>query len=128
MHWAERWLGRPYLALGRGPVAYDCLGLFLAVQAAEFGRVLDYGLVPLGPAETEAAAQRAPEWRRVACAQAGDLVLMKRGAGWHVGVALDNRMMLHATEPASAIEPFRAGKWGKRLVGDGPQGVYRFDD
>ena len=37
MHWSERWLGKPYAVLGRGPDAFDCLGLFMAVQNAEFG-------------------------------------------------------------------------------------------
>ena len=47
MHWSERWLGKPYAVLGRGPDAFDCLGLFMAVQNAEFGLSLDYGLAPL---------------------------------------------------------------------------------
>lgn len=121
MHWAERWIGRPYEALGRGPETFDCLGLFMAVQNAEFGLSLDYGLVPLGPAEETARATHIAAWRRVGVARAGDAVLIRHGRGWHVGVALDNRVMLHCTEPASVIEPFRAPKWGKRL-----EGVYTY--
>lgn len=121
MHWSERWIGHPYEALGRGPDRFDCLGLFLAVQAAEFGRDLDYGLVPIGPAEEETRALHAPSWRRVEVARAGDAVLATHGRGWHVGVALDNRVMLHCTEPASVIEPFRSPRWGKRL-----EGVYTY--
>lgn len=129
MHWTTKWLGKPYAPLGRGPEVYDCLGLFLAIQAEEFGRALDYGLVPLGPAE-ESARQRhiVPEWHKVDEAREGDMILMRRGGGWHVGTALNNTQMLHATQPASAIEAFRTGKWGRRLSGDGPQGVYRYND
>ncbi len=121
MHWSERWIGHPYEALGRGPDAFDCLGLFMAVQRAEFGRRLDYGLVEVGPAEEAARARHIGGWRRVQVARSGDAVLTRRGRGWHVGVALDNRLMLHCTEPASVIEPFRAPKWGKRL-----EGVYTY--
>ena len=123
MSWVERWIGLPYAPLGRGSPGYDCLGLFMAVQAAEFGRRLDYGLVELGAEEGAAVARHIGEWQRVAVARTGDAVLMCRGAGWHVGVALDDTRMLHAEAPASAIDMFRTRKWGKRL-----DGIYRFVD
>ena len=121
MHWSERWLGKPYAVLGRGPDAFDCLGLFMAVQNAEFGLSLDYGLVPLGPAEEDPRARHIGAWRKVGVARQGDAVLIRHGRGWHVGVALDNSRMLHCTEPASVIEPYRSPKWGKRL-----EGVYTY--
>ncbi len=117
MHWAERWIGHPYADLGRGPAAYDCLGLFLAVQQAEFGRNLPYGLVPLGPEEGVEQARRRADWVAVDVAQPGDAVLMHRGHGWHIGTAIDNERMLHAIAPQSVIEPFRSAKWGQRLEG-----------
>lgn len=119
--WTDAWIGLPYAPLGRGP-AYDCLGLFMAVQREEFGRRLDYGLVEIGAAEGVAVARHIGAWRRVVVARLGDAVLMRRGQGWHVGIALDNETMLHAEAPASSIDTFRARKWGKRL-----EGIYRFD-
>lgn len=95
----------------------------MAVQAAEFARKLDYGLVEIGAAEGEAVARHIGEWQRVDAAGMGDAVLMRRGAGWHVGIALDNERMLHAEAPASTIDTFRTRKWGKRL-----DGVFRFVD
>lgn len=121
MTWAEAWIGKAYAPLGRGPVAYDCLGLFIEVQARQFGRVLDYGLVRVGEDELDACARHIGEWRPVKVAVAGDAVLMRRGRGWHLGVALDDRLMLHAHEPQSVIEDFRASRWGARL-----DGVYRY--
>lgn len=123
MSWTDRWLGIPYVPLGRGAAGYDCLGLFMAVQAEVFGRVLDYGLVEIGAEEGAAVARHIGAWERVETARMGDAVLMRRGPGWHVGVALDDTRMLHAEAPASAIDTFRARKWGKRL-----DGVYRFVD
>jgi cell wall-associated NlpC family hydrolase len=95
----------------------------MAVQRAEFGRDLDYGMVEIGAAEGAAVARHIGAWRRVDVARPGDAVLMRRGPGWHVGVALDDTRMLHAEAPASAIDTFRARKWGKRL-----DGIYRFVD
>lgn len=118
--WAEGWIGLPYAPLGRGPGAYDCLGLFLAVQRAEFGLELSYGLVAQGPAELAAHRRYIADWVRVEQACPGDAVLMRRGRGWHIGCALDDRRMLHAVDPGSVIEPFRSRKWGKRL-----EGIYR---
>jgi len=93
------------------------------VQAAQFGRALPYGLVPLGAAETAALGDYGAEGWEGDVAREGDAVLMRRGRGWHIGVALDDRMMLHADRPASLIEDYRCGRWGTRL-----DGVYRFAD
>jgi len=125
MHWSTEWIGLPYAEFGRGPSSYDCLGLFMAVQREVFGVYLPFGLVQLGDEENEAHAEFVSTWRRLGRdepAQEGDAVLMRRGRGWHVGVAVDNHRMLHADCRASVIEPFRAGKWGSRL-----DGVYRHD-
>lgn len=95
----------------------------MAVMRDEFGRWLDYGLVEIGASEGEAVARHIGDWQPVDVARSGDAVLMRRGAGWHVGVALDDTRMLHAERPSSAIDTFRARKWGKRL-----EGIYRFVD
>jgi len=133
--WTDDWLGLPYEPLGRGP-KYDCLGLFLAVQAARFGRRMPYGLVHMGAAEETARARYIVDWqpvekwergaRRMAKAGAvreGDAVLMRRGRGWHLGIALDETRMLHGDEPASSIADYRSGRWGRRL-----EGIYRYVD
>ena len=40
MHWATHYIGRPWHAGARGPEAFDCWGLFLAIQRGHFGRDL----------------------------------------------------------------------------------------
>lgn len=121
MHWSTAWLGKRYRREGRGPLAYDCLGFFIAVQAAQFGRHMDYGIVPEGPAEVAAHQTYfvdGPQWSRVATAKEGDALLFTRGRGFHIGVALTHDTMLHCANPeqGSVIEPFRARKWGTRLA------------
>jgi len=118
--WTDKWIGLPYRVLGRGPDAYDCLGLMMAVQAEQFGVHLDYGLVNIGQEECDAKARYLPAWARVDEPREGDVVLMRRGRGWHVGIALDGEWMLHADAPASSITNYRRSMWGRRL-----EGIYR---
>jgi len=40
LHWAAEFIGRPWHAGARGPDAFDCWGLFLAIQREHFGRDL----------------------------------------------------------------------------------------
>ena len=123
MAWTDRWLNLRYEAHGRGPKSYDCLGLFLAVQKAEFGRELDYGVVDIGPAEEMLRAEREGEWIPVKVAREGSAVLMRRGRGWHIGTAIDDSRMLHCDAPCggSVIEFFNSRKWGGRL-----EGIYEY--
>ncbi|MGB0661333.1 MAG: NlpC/P60 family protein [Mangrovicoccus sp.] len=118
--WTDEWIGLPYQSLGRGPESYDCLGLFLAVQRARYGRILPDPLCTM----SEAARRRIvdasmPLWRRVDHAQEGDAVLFRvRGMVLHVGLALGPQLMLHVEdEAASVIEDFASVTWGQRLEG-----------
>ncbi len=40
VHWATHYIGLPWHAGARGPEAFDCWGLFLAIQRDHFGREL----------------------------------------------------------------------------------------
>ena len=126
MSWVMRWLGLPYAKDGRGPDAFDCLGLVLAVHASR-------GLILPDPLKADpdhrAAAARNP-YRRVDAddAQEGDALLF-RGLGtgaMHIGFALDARDMLHiggdgfTVHPPSRVETWRTPAWMRRL-----EGVYR---
>lgn len=123
-HWSEKWLGIPYLYLGRDRnVGLDCLGLTMEVMREEFGVPMDYGVVSLGKAENDMLTSRRNEWRRVPHAAEGDVLLFHRAraGGWHIGVALSNEQMLHTEKIASCIERFRASSWSGRL-----EGAYRY--
>lgn len=121
MEWTTAWLGGVYEPLGRSPRRYDCLGLFLAVQRDQFGRLLDYGLTRCANDEVTARETYfadGGEWTRALQAREGDALLFRRGRGWHIGVALDDSLMLHCDQGKGVvIEPFRAALWGKRLDG-----------
>jgi len=115
--WSDKWLGLPYAELGRGP-AYDCLGLFLAVQREEFGRDL---LDPLchprdGFALTD---DHRVLWERAPKASAGCAVLFRWPAWWHIGVAINDRLMLHIETDlgGSQVVDFSHRRFGHRLEG-----------
>jgi cell wall-associated NlpC family hydrolase len=84
----------PYLGLrweagARGPDAFDCWGLLLAVRAAHFG-----GGVPdtaFGDAARELYTEkmRSGSWEVVPTPTHGDGVLMREGDQPHVGIYLD---------------------------------------
>jgi cell wall-associated NlpC family hydrolase len=122
--WSDAWVGLEYAELGRGP-AYDCLGLFLALHRARFGRDLPDSMCPMNPEAVEAArAAQKGMWRLVSgAAQEGDALLFRvRGQLLHLGFCLGARAMLHIEGPAgSVIEDWTAARWRARR-----EGVYRF--
>lgn len=121
--WADKWVGLPHAPLGRGP-AYDCLGLFLALQRERFGRELpDPACTMLQAARDKTADQMRPLFQRVASAKEGDALLFRvRGQALHVGYALGGRDMLHMYYPedGSLIECWTGTGWLGRL-----EGIYR---
>ena len=123
--WSDAWIGLPYAELGRGPAAYDCLGLFLALERARQGRDLpDPACRPAEALRRRVVERARPLWRRVAVAEEGDALLFRSaGRALHVAYALDDRDMLHteARLGASAIEPWRRTGWLARL-----EGIYRY--
>lgn len=126
MHWTDDWIGRRYQQRGRGP-AYDCLGLFLALQRARMGR--DLPDPSCSPAEALRAGLVAAhtgasgDWREVQRAQEGDALLFRLlGRPLHIAFAVDARQMLHIeTDGAgSCVEDFTGPRWWPNL-----EGIYR---
>lgn len=107
-HWAEQYVGRPWVAGAQGPDAFDCWAFFRHVQAAHFG-------IAVPPVEVEdydnAAALVAllgnhPErgrWARVTAPTDGDGVIIHRPL--HVGVwlAVDGGGVLHCVRGAGVV-------------------------
>lgn len=103
----NRYVGLPYQAGGRGPGAFDCWGLLLAVQRAHFGRALPD--LQMGDAATSFAAyehRRATgEWVLIARPVHGAPALMRAGMHPHVGtwLGVDGGGVLHAQEGAGVV-------------------------
>lgn len=106
--WTDAWAGLPYIRGGRGPDAYDCLGLCQALQRARHGRAF--------PGPGWAGADGVP--------REGDVLLFRiLGRELHVGYALGPRDMLHVQRGVGTlIDRYTAARWARRMVG-----VYRWD-
>ena len=109
-HWANQYIGLPWLAGARGPDAYDCWGLFLAVQRCHFAR--DLPEIPVNADELRlvlSAFRDHPErqrWQKVECVKTGDAVLLRQSRHpVHVGVWLDvdGGGVLHAVKDAGVV-------------------------
>ena len=125
MHWADAFVGAPHVEMGRGPEGFDCLGLLIAVQRRVFGRTvpdpacsLAQGLRPAHRAALEASVSRVA----LDDAQEGDaLLFFEAGRALHVGVAIDQSLMLHSHRVEACVEAWRGPRWFGKL-----EGVYRF--
>ena len=109
-HWANQYIGLPWVAGARGPDAYDCWGLFLAVQRCHFAH--DLPEIPVSADDLRAvlgAFRDHPErqrWQKVECVKAGDAVLLRQSRHpVHVGVWLDvdGGGVLHAVKDAGVV-------------------------
>lgn len=121
--WTNAWIGRPYTKLGRGPEAFDCLGLFLTLHRERFGRELpDPRCTMLQAARERTADQFRPLFERVDTPQDGDALLFRvTGQLLHVGFAVGPQHMLHIeNESGSCLERWQTTRWQGRL-----EGIYR---
>jgi len=123
--WVGDWVGLPYEDLGRGPVTFDCLGLFLALQREIMGRVIEDPNCTIGEAvRRRVVDEKRDEWQCVDKAEIGDAVLFRVGGRvLHVGFALTDFDMLHTDKDIgrSTVDRFRGAVWGPRC-----EGVFRY--
>lgn len=105
MDWTSRYVGLPFRDGGRGPDAYDCWGLVLAVYAERLSVDLpSYGEISARDLVRVARAMGAAQddgWDTVTDPRAFDVVLMRSGRGGgsrtvHVGVMVDAHRMMHS--------------------------------
>ena len=134
MHWAEDLIGRPWVAGGRGPHAFDCWGLVRWCWNRHFG--IEVPDIPVDAANLRAVLsgfRDHPErqrWRRVERARErpreGDAVLMRQSRHpVHVGIwlAVDGGGVLHAARDIGVVfqGPADLTTHGWRI-----EGFYRF--
>ncbi|NDV53899.1 NlpC/P60 family protein [Salipiger sp. PrR003] len=121
--WTDAWIGLPYAVRGRGPTAFDCLGLFIALHLARRGVVIPDPACTMEDAVRLGTVDRyRAHFQRVDTAIEGDaLLFLSSGRPLHIGYALDNSNMLHIDATAgSRIERWRGMNWLGKL-----EGIYR---
>lgn len=115
----ELWVdlvGLPFQRGGRGPQAYDCYGLLLKLFQRQ-------GITaPATPAPMTDEALRGahdalmPHWQR--CPLRPGVGLLFNDAGpFHVGVAIDDDLFIHAAERVGQVALDRLSRpWGRLLI------------
>ena len=107
-------LGKPYADNGRGPDAYDCVGVFLEIQRRIGNMLPDYSSDLWG-----LALARNDGWERVTDPQPGDGILIRSAhPSWHIGAVCGAGYMIHA-HPQCGVsrERYNADPWHKRIEG-----------
>ncbi|QFT47807.1 NlpC/P60 family protein [Roseivivax sp. THAF40] len=128
MQWSDEWIGLRYAEGARGPDAFDCLGLFIALQKARHDREIPDPACSIQQAvrrRVVAGMKASGAWLPVDRPEAGDALLFRVGRHVvHVGYCLGPRLMLHTERegPGSVIEDFTFEPWRARL-----NGVFRFN-
>ena len=134
MHWAEELIGRPWIAGGRGPDAFDCWGLVRFCWRERFGIEVPEISVDAADLRAVLAGFRDHPERRRWCrveparepAREGDGVLMRQSRyPVHVGLwlAVDGGGVLHAVRDSGVVFqiPADLATHGWRI-----EGTYRF--
>lgn len=111
-------VGKAYRHGGRGPDAYDCLGLVLAVQRrAGFGVRDPLEAYRDGKAGHDFRAEWASTWRPVDSPRLYDAVLLRLADpetgvdGWHVGVIVEPGRAIHASRNGVVVT--RLSRWAE---------------
>lgn len=109
-------IGMPFQRGGRGPDTFDCYGLLLTLFQRQ-------GLSPpTCPAPmTEAALRDAysvliPHWHKCPV-HPGAMLLFNDSGPYHVGVAIDDDLFIHAAERVGQVALDRLSRpWGRLLI------------
>jgi cell wall-associated NlpC family hydrolase len=133
MHWANQYVGLPWVLAGRARMGVDCWGLLWLVYAEVLGiRLSSYSAETVdGPEREEIAGMIRGEQGRICWhpVEAGlerdfDMVVLKRaGIESHIGLVTGPGQMIHIVDGADAlIERFDQGRWKMKVAG-----IYRHD-
>lgn len=111
-HWANDYVGRPWVAGARGPESFDCWGLLCDVYAKHYGIILEH-YAHVDPKDTRTVARLlasatdgAPLWTPLEKPADGCAVAMSTGRAFHhVGVwlDLDGGIILHAMDRLNVL-------------------------
>lgn len=124
--WVAEYVGLPFAEHGRRRRdGVDCWGLLRLVYAERYGVLLpaltgEYESTGDAPAIASLVGRESHSgrWRRTTEPAVGDAALFRVPRGWHVGVVVADRRMLHAQVGSdSCVERIDTPTWGPRLEG-----------
>lgn len=107
MNWVLDYLGKPWIAGGSGPEAYDCWGLVRAVYRERLGILLPEvdvsALSPLAVRRALAGHEERSHWRALAGPAPYAVALMSYGERPHHVGLWTGEGVLHAIEGAGVV-------------------------
>ncbi len=124
-HWAEAYIGKPWVKGTSGPDSYDCWGLVQSIYASRYAITLPrVDLETYSPREVAtvlACHSERARWRHVESPQEGDAVLMSHARDpSHVGLWIDVSPLggvLHSVRGAGVLfstrDALRKNRWGR---------------
>jgi cell wall-associated NlpC family hydrolase len=126
--WSNKYIGIPYVDKGSSLDGADCWGLvriiFLNERSidlpsfeAAYATAHDNRSVADTLSSATGKGHRWP-WKQVGDTLEYDVLLFRFGRlACHVGMALNERLLLHSPKGESRIERYDIGQWCNRLVG-----------
>lgn len=112
MHWATKYVGKPWVSGARGPDVFDCWGLLYWVYLERYGVELplyegiDAQNLSLVTRMINAGAQEHQQWSRITDPHDGCAVGMSSNIFFHhVGIycAVDGGMVLHCADGRGVV-------------------------
>ena len=102
----DRYLGIPYVHLGRTMQGLDCYGLIILVYR-------DLGVELVDSENYDKSKSYQEEWKRVDSPQLFDVVLFRivKGVANHAGIYLDEYRFLHCMEAGVVVGKFGDDVW-----------------
>jgi cell wall-associated NlpC family hydrolase len=114
-------IGKPFKWHGRGPDAYDCIGLLMEIYRRQGIFLPDYKSNELPAANAIDIGTAAMSWARSDWPFPGAAILLKMHPNLvtHVGVIVDERRFIHTLEQMNGVhlDEFRSPLWQKRTAG-----------
>jgi len=108
MHWANDYVGTPWVSGGQGPDGYDCWSLVRHVNKKHFSRTLPLFIVDADNLRAclrqfRDAVDRGP-WQQTDTPGQGDVVLMGSGQyADHCGVYMGDRTVMHCERGCGVV-------------------------
>jgi cell wall-associated NlpC family hydrolase len=123
----SKYVGIPYVKGGRDignpQNGLDCWGLATLFYKNEYGVILpSYTDISMTTDRIKEVSGQLVQtdcykhFNTVQKSKAGDLILLRVGGHpIHIGIVLDNKLMLHANTGSSVIETYKGMKWQQRI-------------
>ena len=122
--WTPKYIGLPWLNMGRDRAGLDCWGLIRLILAEQFAvNVPSYTEQYAADYDNEELniirRQELPSWREVKDPQPGDVIIFRvLGYPTHAGMIVNPTWMIHVQRGIdTVVERYTESSWKRRIIG-----------